>query len=206
MIHLLDLLTGIELPLGGHGYDVGSQNIPDADDIGDDPNGGIGAPWILGALFLTLSAVGFLVWLDPSGAIAKLKAYGPKIVILLIIAAPLVAWTASSRDDGERRSLMVERWTRLDGVPELLVSLGDKAMNTLATTNGKKVVRVKCIDRDGEVVLDAKQKWPFIYERGYEYAHTHQPATREQLQRADRCRLLGARTRLEASVSGALTR
>jgi hypothetical protein len=203
VIDLLGLVVDLDLPLAGHGYDVGGPNVPDADDIGDDPNGGLGAPWILAATFLALSTVGLLVWLNPSGAMARLRTYGPKALIVLIIAAPLVAWTASSRDDGEK-SLTVERWTALDGTPELLVSLGDKALNVLATTNGKRVVRVKCVDRDGRIVLDAKQKWPFIYERGYEYAHAHQKTSRQQLQRADRCRLQGTLVRLEAAVKGAL--
>jgi hypothetical protein len=204
VIDLLGFVVDLDLPLAGHGYDVG-QDLRDADDIGDDPNGGIGAPWILAALFLTLVTGGVLVWLNPS-VLVRLRAVAPKALILVVIAAPLIAWTASSRSDETVEDLTVERWEGINGIPELLVSLGDKALNSLETTNGKKVVRVECVDREGQVVLDAEQRWPFIYERGYEYAHTHQQATQEQLQRANRCRVLGARIRLEAAVKGALTR
>jgi hypothetical protein len=204
VIDLLRFVVDLDLPLAGHGYDVG-QDIRDADDIGDDPNGGIGAPWILAVLFLTLVTGGVLVWLNPS-VLVRLRAVAPKALILVVIAAPLIAWTASSRGDEPVEDLAVERWEGINGVPELLVSLGDKALNSLETTNGKKVVRVECVDREGKVVLDAEQRWPFIYELGYEYAHTHQQATREQLQRANRCRVLGTRMRLEAGVKGALTR
>jgi hypothetical protein len=120
-----------------------------------------------------------------------------------VIAAPLVVWTTSS--GGDEKSLMVERWTSTAGAPELLVSLGDDDLNILKTTNGKKTVRLECRGRQGQAVLDAKQKWPFIKERGYEYPHAHQAASSEQVQRADRCSLSGIGKRLEADVEGALT-
>jgi hypothetical protein len=86
------------------------------------------------------------------------------------------------------------------------VSLGEDDLNTLDTTHGRRAVRVQCVGRTGQTVVDATQRWPFIYEKGYEYPHIHQPASREQVQRADRCRVRGTRVRLEASVEGALRR
>jgi hypothetical protein len=100
---------------------------------------------------------------------------------------------------------MVERWTSLSGAPELLVSLGEDDLNARKTTNGSKTVRIQCRGRQGQMVLDAKQKWPFIKERGYEYPHAHRAATTEQVQRADECRLSGIGVPLEAEVEGALT-
>lgn len=120
------------------------------------------------------------------------------------IATPLVLWAASS--GGVEQSLIVERATGLTGAPELLVNLTDEDLNKLQTTRGRRAVRVECLGRGGQVVLDAKQRWPFINEPGYDYPHVHQRATRDQLVRADRCRLRGTRIRLEADVEGALIR
>jgi hypothetical protein len=155
-------------------------------------------------LFLALFTIALLVSLNSSGAIAKLKAFGPKALIVVVIAAPLIAWAASS--SGDEKSLIIERWTNDTGAPELIVSLGKRDLNTLDATNGKRAVRVECVGREGQVVLDAKLRWPFLNDPGYDYPHVHQAASREQLQRADRCRLRGTRVRLEADVKGALTR
>jgi hypothetical protein len=201
--HLLFLFE-LELPIAGHGYDVGG-NITRSEPGGGGVGEGIRTWWIIAVSLLALITVGTLVSLNPAGVLAKLKAAAPKALILLVILAPPIAWTASSRGGGDQK-LTVERWTALDGTPELLVSLGNKALNVLETTDGRREVRVKCVDRDGKSVLDAKQKWPFIFERGYKFAHAHQKTSWQVLQRADRCRLVGARIRLEASVSGALTR
>jgi hypothetical protein len=186
----------------GHGYDVGGSSRGESG--GDDGVGGISMIWILAVLSLALVTVGLLVWLDPSGARKKLKSVAPKALIAVIIAAPLVAWTISSRGGEER--LIVERWTGLNGTPELLISLGEDDLNTLETTNGKRIVRVECVGDEGEVVLDDEQKWPFVDEAGYDYPHVHQAASRDQLQRADSCRLRGTRVALEADVEGTLTR
>jgi hypothetical protein len=78
-------------------------------------------------------------------------------------------------------------------------------LNTLNATNGKRTVRVECLGRGGQAVLDAKQKWPFVKEPGYDFPHAHQAASPEQVQRADRCRVTGTGVTLEADVEGALT-
>src|ERR671923_178123 len=83
---------------------------------------------------------------------------------------------------------------------------GEDDLNALKTTGGRRTVRVECVGRDGRVVIDAKRKWPFVNERGYDYPHTHLVADRTQVQRADRCRLRGTRVRLQADVEGALPR
>jgi hypothetical protein len=202
VIQLLFRLVDVELPIAGHGYDFGDGFRGEAD--GDDEEGGIPTLYLAAFLLITAITVGVLVALDPSGAIARMKRLGPKALIVLIIATPLVAWTAASQSE-KAEDLIVERWTALDGAPELLVSLGDKALNTLATTKGKRAVRVKCVDRDGKVVIDAEHKWPFIWERGFDYAHAHQPASRVQLLEIDRCSLLGPQIHLEAGIRGALT-
>jgi hypothetical protein len=200
------LFALIDLPSleAGHQYDF--RDVPPGESSGDSEEGGIGTPWILAVVVLALLAVALLVSLNPSKAIARLKALAPKALILVVIAVPLIAWAASSNGD-EQQSLTVERWTNDAGASELIVLLGEKDLNTLETTNGSRTVRLECVGRDGEVVLDAEQRWPFVdNEPGYDSPHAHQAASREQLQRADRCRLRGTRVRLEADVKGALTR
>jgi hypothetical protein len=192
--------------LAGHGYDVGGSS---RESDGDDGVAGISMAWILAATGLTLVTVGLLVWLNPSSrASRKLKAIAPELgLAAVLIAAPLVAWQVLAETTENSPSLMVERVaTGLSGGPELLVSLGEDDLNTLRTTNGKKVVRVECVGREGEVVLAARHKWPFVDEAGYDYPHAHQPASRDDLRRADRCRLRGTTHRLEADVEGVLPR
>lgn len=187
----------------GHGYDIGRDSA--AGSGGDGGAGGIGTAWIFAGVVLTLVVIGIiLVSLNPTVARAKLKSFGPKALILILIAAPLVVWTASNGNAAEK-SLIVERWTNDAGAPELIVSLGEEELNTLETTSGKSVVRLECVDEGGDVLLAATTKWPFAFERGYEYPHMHQKASREQLLRADSCSLRGTRVRLEADVEGVLT-
>jgi hypothetical protein len=201
-MQLLALLLDIPSLEAGHQYDF--RDVPPGESDGGGEVGGIGMPWIIAVVVLALVAVAVLVSLNPSKAIARLKAVAPKALILVIIATPLIAWAASS-NGGEQESLIVERWTNDAGAPELIISLGTKDLNTLETTNGKRTVGVECVGRDGIVVLAAEQRWPFIDgEPGYDSPHAHQAASREQLQRADRCRLRGTRVRLEADVTGVL--
>jgi hypothetical protein len=204
MIPLLSLLLEqFELPLFGHGYDFGPGS-PRSESEVDDEGGGIGTQWIVAALLVGLIAAGALVALDPSGALKKLKAVGPRGLIVVLIAAPLVAWTASAGGDND--PLTVERTFDVDGKPELLVALGDNDLNTLEVTGGKTEVRVECVGRDGKVVVAAPHRWPFVDEVGFDTPHAHQPGSRDEVERVDRCRLLGTREQLEAEVKGVLSR
>jgi hypothetical protein len=191
----------LELPLAGHGYQLGEQ-FGGERDRSDGP-GGLDTPWIIGVLLLVLATVAILLWLNPPLA-ARLRGVAPKALILVVIATPLIAWTAASRSDGKVEDLVVERWAGTNDVPELLVSLGSEKLNTFQFTAGKRVVRFQCLARDGTVVLNAKKQWPFVFDKGYDYPHAHQKASRAELQRVDRCRLIGARSRLAASVKGIL--
>lgn len=185
----------------GHQYDF--SDVPGGESGGGGDEGGIGTFWIIAVVVLALVAVAVLVSLNPSKALTRLKAIAPKALILVVIAAPLVVWAAFSGGDAAR--LSVERWTNDAGTPELIISLGAQDLNTLETTDGKRTVRVECVGRDGNLVLDAEQRWPFVDgEPGYDSPHAHQAASREQLQRADRCRLRGTRVQLEADVTGVL--
>jgi hypothetical protein len=211
MQSLFFTLLDSSLVLAGHGYDF--RGSPSGESAGDDDGGGLSMEWIAAVLLLAVVTVAVLMWMnrrerepgEEHGLSAmKLKSVAPVAFIVAVIAAPLVVWTTSS--GGDEKSLMVERWTSsITGDPELLVSLGEDDLNILKTTNGKKTVRLECRGRQGQAVLDARQKWPFIKEGGYEYPHAHQAASAEQVQRADRCRLSGIGKRLEAEVEGALT-
>lgn len=197
---LLSLFALLDLPtiFGGHTYDTGSS--PPRESVGDDGETGIGTPYVVAVLLLALVTVGLLAWLSPSKARAKLKPAAPAALMAVIIVAPLALWAGSS--GGDEKSLLVERATGVTGAPEFIVYLGEDDLNTLDTTNGKRAVRVECLGRDGKVVLDARQRWPFVNEPGYDYPHVHQAASPEQLQRAERCRLRGTRVRLEGDVEG----
>ena len=194
-------LLGIDFPtiLAGH---TGLGTGPTREPGGDDDGGGIGTATIIAVLVLTVITVALLLSLSSSRTKAKLKTAAPLVVLLTVIVTPLTVWTAFS--GGEEKSLIVERSTTRAGAPELIVSL-EEELNTLKTTNGKRAVRLECLDRDGQVVVDAEQKWPFrSREKGYAYPHAHLKANLTQRQRADRCRLIGTRPRLETDVEGAL--
>jgi hypothetical protein len=194
------LLEYLPTVFAGHGYDVGGSS---GGGSGGDDGGGLSLFWILAVASLAVVTVGLLLWLNPSGVGRRFRSMAPKLLIAVLIAAPLIAWSASS--GGDEPDLIVERWTGLDGEPELLVSLGDEDLNTLQTTNGEKVVRMECVGREGEVVLDVERRWPFrMNEPGYNYPHAHQAASRDQVQQADQCRLRGTRVPLEADVEGTL--
>jgi hypothetical protein len=194
-------LLGIPTILAGHGYDTGSAPRSDTGAV-DDGGGGLGLLPIAIVVGLVVVTLVVLVALDPAAARARLRVLLPMGALAGMIAVPLVVWTASS--GGDPKPLLAERGTALTGAPELLVSLTDEDLNTLEATNGRRAVRIQCFGRDGRMVLDARQRWPFIDERGYDYPHAHQRASRAQVQRVDRCRLRGTNARLEADVEGTL--
>jgi hypothetical protein len=198
---LLSALLELPVVIAGHTYDTGAAPVGEGD---GDEAGGIGTAAILVALVLTVVTVGILASLDPGAARAKLRTLMPGMMLAALVAAPLVVWAGSA--GGEEKALIVERGPGVTGKNEFIVSLGDEDLNRLETTRGIRTVRLECRGRDGELVLRGEQRWPFVNERGFEYPHTHQAASREQLLEADRCRLRGTSVRLEAEVEGALTR
>jgi hypothetical protein len=200
------------LVLAGHGDSITGNPMPGGESSSED-GGGIAPAAIVGVLLLAVVVVGLLVWLNrqeqESGDEVAVRAprsrsIAPAALIAAVIAAPLIMWTASSGGDDEK-SLIVERWTNDKGAPELIVSLVEDDLNTLKATKGRRTVRLSCVGRQGQAVLDSEPKWPFITEAGYDYPHVHQAATSEQVQRADSCRLRADDLSLEADVEGALT-
>jgi hypothetical protein len=198
-----ELLSGVDFPLvfGGHS---GYGTAPSREPSGGEDEGGIGMGTIVAVLALTVVTVGMLYQFSSPSTKAKLKTIAPLAVLVLIIATPLVVWAGFS--GGDEQSFVVERAASDSGKPQLIVSLVEEELNTVETTNGRRAVRLECLDDDGRVVLATRKKWPFrAEERGYDYPHVHQTTTLEQRQRADRCRLRGTRVPLQADVEGALT-
>ena len=190
--------------LAGHAYDTGQQRQEPSGSAGEG-GGGIPTTSLVAVLLIALVTVAVLVWISP-GARARARSLAPLALLAGVVLTPLIAWTvaSSSSSEEDRAPLLVDRAKGLKGEPELLVSLTDETLNTLPMTGGRRAVRVICVDRDRQVVLDDRQRWPFIDERGYDYPHVHQAASTEELGRVERCVLHGTRTRLAADVKGAL--
>lgn len=211
----LVILAVLDFPivLAGHGLEIGPQRV--GEPRADDGSGGIETIWIVAAVAVAIVTAGLLVWLrwqDRGSRTAdRSRRLRPRSMasiglIAVVIAIPLIAWAAVSGDGGSEQSLIVERWTDENGAPELLVSLIEPDLNTLETTNGARAVRLTCVDRDGQVLLDADQEWPFVVDAGLEYPHVHQAASPEDVQRTNRCRLGGTSIPLEADVQDVLVR
>jgi hypothetical protein len=127
-----------------------------------------------------------------------LRRYAPVAVIVVLVAAPLAIWagTSGGGGDDDKRGLIAERGTSIEGTPELILSIaGDVQVQGAATS-----VRVECTDKDGNVIVNGTQPWPFVDEPGYPYPHVHQIDSPEKIEGARRCRVLGTDTRLEAEV------
>ena len=125
---------------------------------------------------------------------------GPVVLVVLLVVTPLAIWAATSGggDDAAPQGLIVER--AMGGFrtePELLISIADRSV---AATRRDAMVRLRCVDATGKVVVSGTHPWPFVVEAGYDLPHTHQPAAPDELERVRRCRLLGTSKRLEAEV------
>lgn len=101
-----------------------------------------------------------------------------------------------------RAQLVIEQFPRPDtGARELLVSLSQPELNTLAVTGGERAVLLRCVDRDGAQALRRPVEWPLLEETGYP-PHTHQPVDRRVLGRIRACRMTGPGIDFEARVPG----
>lgn len=127
-----------------------------------------------------------------------LRRYAPAIVIVVLVAAPLAIWAATSGGSGggDKEGLIVERGVSLTGAPELVISIAGKA----EVTSGASSVRVECVDKDGKAIIRAPQPWPFVEEPGYPYPHVHLADDPAKVEGARRCRVSGTDKRLEAAV------
>ena len=127
-----------------------------------------------------------------------LRRHTPVIVIVMLVAAPLAIWAATSGGSGDsnKQGLIAERSVGLTGAPELILSIA----GNVQVTTGASTVRVECTDKDGRVILKTTQPWPFIQEPGYPYLHVHLGDSPETIEGARRCRVLGTDAHLEAKV------
>jgi len=127
-----------------------------------------------------------------------LRRYAPAIVIVVLVAAPLAIWAATSGGSGtgDEEGLIVERGVSLTGAPELVLSIAGPA----EVSSGASSVRVECMDKDGNVIVRGEQPWPFIEETGYPYLFFNQTDDTEKIEGTRRCRVLGTDKRLEAPV------
>jgi hypothetical protein len=126
-----------------------------------------------------------------------LKRYGPVLLIVFLVVAPLAIWAATSggsKDDD--RTFYVERAVGLRGEPELLLTVDDPEVEV---RGGRTSVDVRCTDSSGRVIVKGTQPWPFPPEEGFA-PHAHQPATPDKVEQARACEVLGTNKRLRASV------
>jgi hypothetical protein len=210
---LLSLVGALDFPIivAGHQYDFGGT--PTGEGGGDDGGGGIGTGSIVAVVFLAVVTLAALAWLNRRergsrddtrvGALERMKSMAPLALTAALLATPLALWAASSGGEDDEETMIVERATGVTGSPELIVYLEDDNLNTLKTTHGRRTVRLECLGREGQVVLDSKQRWPFINnEPGFDSPHIHEAASEEQIQQVERCRLRGTGVRMEADVQG----
>lgn len=131
----------------------------------------------------------------------------------LIAAAVLVAVVGACGSDEEkdkplrtvRAELILEQFVRPDtGAKELLISLpqGKTRLNRAETTGGAKLVRLRCLDKNGKEAISERTAWPLQEEAGYPYPHIHQLADQRVLNRIRACRLTGPGIDFKGEVPG----
>lgn len=137
------------------------------------------------------------------------------LLTALVAVAAVVLLAGGSEDDTEgpvraatplrtvRSELTLERAVvPTTGRPEeLLVSLPDQRLNTLATTGGETSVLLRCVDKGGAATLSQKVAWPLLEEVGFP-PHIHQPIRPQVLDGVRGCRLTGPGIDFSGRVSG----
>ncbi len=120
-------------------------------------------------------------------------------MVTLLVAVVVAVFATGGSDGGggpagvARASLKLERAVLPEtGRPELLVSLPEERLNTLATTGGRTSVLLRCVDRGGAVTVRQRHPWPLLEEVGYP-PHVHQPALPKVLAALGGCRMVGNR-------------
>ena len=127
-----------------------------------------------------------------------LKRYGPVLLIVFLVVAPLAIWAATSggsKSDGGD-PFYVERAIGLRGEPELLLTVDDPDVEVEA---GRTSVEVRCSDAAGKVIVKGTQPWPFPPEQGFA-PHAHQPAPADKVDRTRSCEVVGTNKTLRADV------
>jgi len=129
------------------------------------------------------------------------------LAMLLSIGAILAVLAIVAGGSGERDSaaLRVERFPAPTGL-ELIVYVEDHD-NQPEVAEGRRSVRVECVDAEGRVVAAGRHRWPFTdTDGGTTDAHVHQPVPPERADMAERCRLPGTNPALQGPVGEASIR
>ena len=134
----------------------------------------------------------------------------PITAALLAIATAFLAGCGSDEDTDKplrtvRAELTLERFVSPEtGAPELLISLRQKEtrLNRPETTGGARLVRLRCLDKNGMEAIRTRTAWPLQEEAGYPYPHIHQPAGQSVLNRVRACRLTGPGVDFRGEVPG----
>ena len=119
-------------------------------------------------------------------------------LVAVAAAAILVAVAVATRGGEEADALRLERSPT---GAEVIVYLEDRDANTPDTADGATSVRLECLDRAGEVLINAAQPWPFTDTDGETLdPHVHLALDADRMGRLDRCRLKGTDPVLEGGL------
>jgi hypothetical protein len=98
---------------------------------------------------------------------------------------------------GSPGRLIVESRITDEGQTELIVSVDGRVARQPELATSAPRVGILCTDRRGRTTLAARHPWPFPEEPGFLFAHVHQPASPDQIERTSRCRLTGTKVVIE---------
>ena len=120
------------------------------------------------------------------------------LVALLAVVSTVIA-LSSGEEEGNSRSIKAELAPLPDGGQELLITVSDD-LNVPTTTKGAPLVDILCRNESGEVVLQAKEKWPLARDGDPPLPHAHLTGTPEELRSLAACKIDGTSPALEGRV------
>lgn len=124
----------------------------------------------------------------------ELKA-GAVLALLLVGVGAALALTRGGDGGGERARMVLERGVSPTGLDEVLVTVTGDAQ----VAPGATAVALACVDDRGRPVTTGRYPWPLQTDGEDPQPHIHQPASRQELGRIERCRL-GTRPALTAPL------
>lgn len=129
-------------------------------------------------------------------------------VLLVAVAVVVVLVAGGSGEDTDRPLRTTRAQLTLEsavqpesGYPELIVSLPEQRLNTLATSGGARSVLLRCVDKRGDQTIRQKHGWPLQEEVGF-FPHVHQPIQPQVLRDLGGCRMTGNGIQFTAQVNG----